>query len=314
MVQFPIVRIDRPASFTSCVHEAMATQWEFWLSGHDPDYLRQAAQAAFARIDELEDKLSLYRESSDVSRINAARSGAEVRVGDETRDCLLLALRMSALTRGAFHAFLGFSSLRAKGQALPAHLQSLSSQADNLDISPVVGISESGNLVHKLREGSLLDLGALGKGCALDLAAATLEEWEISQACLIAGGSSVLALDPPDGIRGYTANLPGREVPLCFSRIAFGASGLGFQPAHIVNPHDESLRPLHNRAYATAPSAAEADALSTAAMNLPCDALRKISIGQPQYSFLVRTSRLSPADNWFSSGRFFGSSAEGVII
>jgi thiamine biosynthesis lipoprotein len=292
----------------------MATQWEFWLSGHDPDYLRQAAREAFARIDELEDKLSLYRESSDVSRINLARPGAEVRVSDETRDCLLIALRMSALTQGAFHAFLGIQSLHAKGQAMPAHLQSLHSPAGDRSSDPIVGISEGGNLVHKLREGSLLDLGALGKGFALDLAAATLEEWEISQACLIAGGSSVLALDPPDGSPSYMANLPGRSTPLCFSRIALGASGLGFQPAHIVNPQDENLRPLHNRAYAAASSAAEADALSTAAMNLACEILQKISGDQPRYSFLVRKTGPSPSDDWFSCGKFFDSSDERVVV
>jgi FAD:protein FMN transferase len=305
MVQSPFVRIERPASCTSCAHEAMATQWEFWLSGHDPVYLRQAAQEAFARIDELDGKLSLYRESSDVSRINLARSGAEVRVSDETLECLLLALQISAFTSGAFHAFLGLPSLRAKGQILPLHLQSLPTQSDELDTSPVIGISESGNLVRKLREGAFLDLGALGKGYALDLAASIFKEWGINQGCLIAGGSSVLALDPPEGTASYMADLPARQEPLCFKRLALGASGLGFQPAHILNPRSHAMKPLHLRAYAAAPSAAEADALSTAAMNLPPESLRKIAEGQSQYSFLIKPAVQSTPAKWLSFGAFF---------
>ncbi len=298
----PFVRIDRPASCTCCAHEAMATQWEFWLSGHDPAYLKQAALEAFTRIDEIEDKLSLYRESSDVSRINIAPTGSELRISDETLDCLLLALRMSALTQGAFHAFLGLQSLRAKGQPLPEHLQVLTAQVGKRDDSPVVGISENGNVIRKLREGALLDLGALGKGYALDLAASTLREWDITQACLIAGGSSLLALEPPEGNAAYTATIPGRSRTLNFHNVALGASGLGFQPAHIVNPSSGDGKVLHPRSYAAAPSAAEADALSTAAMNLSCEALRDISKAQPQYSFLINHAT---AEHPLSCGSFF---------
>src|SRR5262249_49119004 len=52
-----------------------------------------------------------------------------------------------------------------------------------------------------------LDLGAVGKGYALDVLARVLADWEISSACLQSGGSTALALAPPPGAGGWPVGL-----------------------------------------------------------------------------------------------------------
>ena len=295
------LQLERPASCTVCRHEAMNTHWEFWLSGHESGYLQEAARAAFERVDEVEERLSLYRESSDATRINLAPAGCELRVSDDMIECLSLALEISALTQGAFHVFQGLRSLRAKGQGMPEHLHSLADAASgDLPESPVLALSLEGNLLRKLRAGAILDLGAIGKGFALDMAARTLGEWDVSQACLIAGGSSVLALDPPPEMNAYRLFLPGRPGPFRLFRRAIGASGLGFQGSHIINPRSGESITLHERAYAFSATAGRADALSTASMLLTTDELSGIMDGKnAQDSLLI----LSASKNlWFACG------------
>ena len=46
---------------------------------------------------------------------------------------------------------------------------------------------------------SEVDLGGIGKGYALDQLVAVLEDWDIQRVCLIGGGSSIRALEPPSG-------------------------------------------------------------------------------------------------------------------
>jgi thiamine biosynthesis lipoprotein ApbE len=64
-----------------------------------------------------------------------------------------------------------------------------------------------------------LDLGAVGKGYALDRGAELLREWNIRSACLISGGSTVLALEPAQDSRAWGVGLGEEES---YRTIAFG--------------------------------------------------------------------------------------------
>ena len=50
---------------------AMATRFEIALHGENPVALRAAAEEALEEIEGLESRLSLFRASSDISRVNA---------------------------------------------------------------------------------------------------------------------------------------------------------------------------------------------------------------------------------------------------
>jgi thiamine biosynthesis lipoprotein len=133
------------------------------------------------------------------------------------------------------------------------------------------------------------DLGAIGKGYALDRMADTLRDWDLPAALLIAGeGSSVLGLDGPLPGTGWEIGLGDgtarREVSL--RNHAIGASGFAVQGAHILEPLT-GMPVAPRRAWALSPSAAVADAVSTAAMILSPDELSELCATSPSLSVLT---------------------------
>jgi thiamine biosynthesis lipoprotein len=113
--------------------------------------------------------------------------------------------------------------------------------------------------------------------------AETLLEWDLPAALLIAGeGSSVLALDGPAPGAGWEIGLgegAARRVVFLRHR-AIGASGFAVQGAHILDPLTGAPAAAR-RAWALAPSAAVADAVSTAAMILSPDELGELCASSP---------------------------------
>ncbi|MEX0746888.1 MAG: FAD:protein FMN transferase, partial [Rhodothermales bacterium] len=59
---------------------AMATRFELVVEGEDEVWLRAAAEEALDEIERLEAQLSIFRPTSDLSRINAKAAHGPVRV------------------------------------------------------------------------------------------------------------------------------------------------------------------------------------------------------------------------------------------
>jgi thiamine biosynthesis lipoprotein len=232
-------------------HEAMATHFEIVIAGRDHEYARQAAAAAFRELDRLENLLSRFIESSDISRANLLPRGGSTTISDETLDCLLIAADVSMVTQRAFDP--AYSSVRP----------------DNLepDVPPYT-LDPATHTLTSRAEHLHLDLGAVGKGFALDQMANTIREWQITSACLNAGGSSALALESPPtpGERGWIVGLgegrSHRQIPLLAASLS--GSGTAVQGAHLIDPRTGQPARRTTRVWALAPTAAQADALSTA--------------------------------------------------
>lgn len=242
----------------------MATSFEIRCTHPDAAYAQQAARAAFVVLDRLEQHLSRFIENSDIARINALAAGESTIVGYESMECLQLAAAMFDETNGAFDI--------AKGTGF----RSLA-----LDPGAFIVSSSTG--------GPQLDLGAIGKGYAVDRMADVLEDWEVTRALIDAGQSSVLALEPPEGQTDWPLSLSDPRDHQVLARIgatqrALGASGIK-KGDHIIDPG--TGEPVRSRrgAWVSAPRhvlvelsrrtgiedspTAVADALSTAFMIAP---------------------------------------------
>jgi FAD:protein FMN transferase len=261
-------------------HEAMATYFEVRIAGAEAAYAGQAAQAAFSAVDRTEALLSRFLETSEVSQINRLQPGEVVRVSPDVFDCIEQALELQKLTRGAFDpTFAMRKSARRSptGEGGPPRGQLLMDRE-----SLLVGL-EGGGLS--------LDLGAIGKGYALDIAAGELRAWDVERALLIGGGSSLLALAGPGADRGWEIALggvsPARRLSL--ENNALGSSGTAVKGEHIIDPRTGAPVPAGNRTWAVAASAAAADALSTAWMVLSAAEIEEICAANPGVGAIVQT-------------------------
>ena len=231
-------------------HSAMATQFQVRIAGEEKTYAAQTAQAAFALVDELESKLSRFRANSEIAQIAQLAPGEKLRLTRPVFDCLRLAQRMEFATRGAFSVTA--SALRHQ------------------PTKPLWALVEN-EFSIRCDSGRLeFDLGAIGKGFALDRMAAILREWSCPAFMLVAGGSSILTGDAPSGTAGWDCGLgennSSRRHWLANSSLS--GSGLAVKGEHIFDPRTGLAYSRRHRAWALTTSAAESDALSTACMIL----------------------------------------------
>lgn len=229
---------------------AMATQFQVRIAGEEKTYAAQAAQAAFALTDDLESHLSRFRANSDISQIAQLKPGEKLRVSEPVFACLEIAKQMEMATRGAFSV----TAAALKTQEAPPQWTLLNEQFSVR--------CDSGKLDF--------DLGAIGKGFALDRMAEVLREWECESFLLVAGGSSILAGEPPSGSAGWSCGLgdDNSSQRYWLKNCSLSGSGLAVKGQHIFNPRTGQPAQRQNRAWALTESAAESDALSTACMVL----------------------------------------------
>jgi len=238
---------DNQSSTQTLAREAMGTVFTLTIAHPDQEYARQAAHAALEELDLLEDRLSRFRPSGDIGRVNRLCRGEKTTVAPETLACLQLALAIGRETNRAFDV--AYASGQLSGIAaieLDTDKSSVRASADRLR----------------------LDLGGIGKGFALDRMAAVLAEWDITAALAWASTSTVLAKGTPPNRATWSVSIgpehARRQIPL--TDAAISASGTSTQGPHIVDPRFGRRAQGRTRCWAWAPTAAEADALSTAFM------------------------------------------------
>lgn len=229
-------------------HTAMATQFQVRIAGEEKTYAAQAAQAAFALTDELESKLSRFRANSEISEIAQLAIGEKLRLTEPVFACLDIARKMESATHGAFS--ITAAALKTQAARPAWSLQDFFIRCDG----------------GKLE----FDLGAIGKGFALDRMAEVLREWSCPAFLLVAGGSSILAGEATAGTAGWSCGLGDDNSPqrLVLKNCSLSGSGLAVKGKHILDPRTGEPAQRQNRAWALGDTAAESDALSTAGMVL----------------------------------------------
>lgn len=287
----------------------MGTRFEIVLADDDdPARLQAAGEEALDEIERLEGLLSAYGEDSDVSRCNKMASREWVCIHPTVFSLLQRALALGKLTDGAFDITI-MPLLRAWGFAGghghmpdPGEL----STARELVGGKHVLLDGETNGVHFDVPGVELDLGAIGKGFALDCAMEGLRDAGVQNALLHAGTSTVVALGrPPDADAWYIAiqnpNLEGclpvkaemadgqaLSVSAAHGKSFTGSDGV--QYGHVLDPRAGAPAHSANLSAVATQNATNADALSTALLVLGAEGLGLIA-GIPigQCSALVLT-------------------------
>ncbi len=277
---------DAPAGAHRFSHSAMATVFQVLIVHEDRTYAGQAALEAFRIADAVELELSRFLPNSDIGRINRMAPGGSTRVGIHAFECLRRSKDLSDCTGGAFDIFAGAvkDAWMNGGRGLSPRAPDASEAARRAGGRGLVLDEESFSV--SVPDSVTVDLGAFGKGYAVDRMAETLREWDIGSALVHGGKSSVAAFGTAPGSSGWPVTI---SHPLDRGRMllrvtlngrAMGASGIEKGP-HIIDPF--TGEPVRNRlgAWALAQDAAAADALSTAFMIMPEEAVRRFCLDHP---------------------------------
>ncbi|MDP3542580.1 MAG: FAD:protein FMN transferase [Elusimicrobiota bacterium] len=191
-----------------------------------------AVSAAFAELERWDRILSTYKKESDASALNRAAGAGPVKVSADLYAAVEEALRLARETGGAFdptRSPAGWAKVRLDAAARTIELPA----------------------------GMSLDFGGIGKGRALDFAAAVLRKAGVTRARFNFGGQ-VLALGE------WPVMIPGRAEPLLLNDASVAVSGDAERPGHIISPFDGAPVRRPGAVAAVLPGAAEADAWSTA--------------------------------------------------
>lgn len=285
--------------------KAMACEFAVLLNAGQYDHGQKAAMAALDLVDELEEQLSVYRDSSEITYVNRNAGIGPVTVDLRLFELLELCKELFQRTDGAFDATSaplskawGFHRRQGSipdSEALEAALRRVGSTHLKLE-------RDSGS-VSFAEAGLELDFGGIGKGYALDLAAEQLQASEVNDFLMHGGRSSVAARGQRAGESGWSVGIrnplrPGERLGQVMLRnAALSTSGAGSQffrhegrrYSHIIDPRNG--RPVEGLLSTTviSPSAAEADALSTAFYVMGPDEAERYCEKNPHISAVLVT-------------------------
>jgi len=279
---------DEDAYLVRIRRSAMATEFEVYLNAGQYEGGTEAALEALDLVEALEDQMSVFRPTSEISRLNRRGAQGPVEVEPRLFELLELAIRLHAETDGAFDVTSG-PLWRAWGFARrEGRIPSAEELAEAMEPvgSHLVELDAEHGTVRFRRAGVELNLGSIGKGYALDRCAESLVEAGVGDFLLHGGQSSVLAQGSRLPIRpshdapsaGWIVGVPDptrRDRRLAELRLedrALATSGTqtqyfrhrGRRYGHILDPRTGQPAEGLLSATVVAPSGAAADALSTA--------------------------------------------------
>lgn len=323
----PEVRARAPVSSTDLIRvhrPAMGSYFEIRCGARVPGVVELASRA-LDLIDALEAQMTIHSDDSEISRLNATAHLGPVAVEPGLFALLERAIELSRLTGGAYDVTSGALSEAWGFVRGPKRVPDAGTLAQarartgwqHLQLDP------EARTVRFNVPGMRINLGSIGKGYAIDRAAQVIRNHWFPTSALIHGGqSSVCALGSPPGKFGSRWEIALRnpfrpETPLGVIRVrnrGLGTSGGAFQQfeaegriyGHILDPR--TGEPAHGPASVTvlAPTAADADALSTAFYLLGPEAARDHVARNPEVgvvivlagdqSPIVLTFGLSPED------------------
>ncbi len=258
----------------------MGSPFRLVLYASSDSLAEEAAGHAFARIEELNESLSDYRDGSEINRLSATSgSGKWIVVSDDLFNILFISKKISRRTRGAFDVTVG-PAVQLWRRAMRRN--SFPTESELKAAKRVVGYRHvklrcQTKSVKLTRPNMRLDVGGIGKGYAADEAMKVLERMGIKSVLIDAGGDVTLN-DPPPGkasweisvYSGHPQDSSTMTIPLTNAGVATSGATYryleheGTRYSHIVNPKTGVGLRFHVRTTVVAPGGALADALATA--------------------------------------------------
>ena len=282
----------------------MATRFEIVLFGKNATSLRAAGEEALSEIERLEAQLSLYRPSSEIAHINARAAREPVRIEPSLFRLLQHAKQLSEETEGAFDITIAplmraWGLMGGKGQ-VPTRTELANARAC-VGIH-LVELDPKNFTIRFARPGVMTDLGAIGKGYAIDQAVEILREAGIAHALIHGGTSTVYGIGGPWKVAiDSDKEEPLAVVDLTDSALSVSAVwGKSFRAGnktygHVLDPR--TGKPVSRALLAAVmlPSATETDALSTALLTLGIQGHKRIqALRQGMRSLVLsKTRRIS---------------------
>jgi thiamine biosynthesis lipoprotein len=161
----------------------------------------KAIEAAYVRVDEIEQMASSSIPTSDINKINEAAGKDFVKVHPEIVKMIKTAVKYSELSNGAFDITISplikLWGIGTAEEKIPtdAEIKEKIALVNYKDIS----INEADNSVKLMKPGMAIDLGGIAKGFTADEIVKVFKEYKVKSAIINLGGSSIYTLgEKPD--------------------------------------------------------------------------------------------------------------------
>ncbi|HCQ84056.1 MAG TPA: hypothetical protein DIV36_05535, partial [Verrucomicrobiales bacterium] len=199
---FLLITTRRPIILNTirAARKAMATRFEIILHSHQRnDWLQSVAEEILDEIDRIESQLSRYMPTSQIARANRLAALQPVKLDPQVFQLLEDCIQWHQQTRGAFDITAG-PLLKCwgftDGQYCEPSRDTIERTLEHVGIHHIQ-LEPGSHTISFDTEGVTLDLGAVGKGYAMERAKEILADYEIESAILHGGTSTICAVGTP---------------------------------------------------------------------------------------------------------------------
>jgi len=182
----------------------------------------EAATIVFDIFQQVDERMSEWKPTSPITKINDQAGVAPVQVPDDVRKVIQQGIELGDLTEGAFDITWASLWRLWDFKTTPPNIPDqgeIVRRVDLIDYKQIV-IDEEVGTVFLPREGMMIGLGGIAKGYALDQAVAALVEHGVKHFLISAGGQVIVSgqrgdrpwslgiRDPRGALEDYFARLP----------------------------------------------------------------------------------------------------------
>ncbi len=193
----------------------MGTVFEIAAYADSPELGSVAIDKALQEIVRMDDLMSNYKPESALSRLNRSAHFQAQKVPPDLYRVIEQAVQFSRLSGGKFDItvapLVNLWKAALAGDSLPSVAQRAQAEEcvgyQKIELTPPDQITLRSSCMQ-------LDLGAVGKGYAVDRAGEMLRSYGIRNALIDSGGSTILAMGAPLGQPGWLVHLrdPSRKI------------------------------------------------------------------------------------------------------